>query len=178
MIGSLTGWYYIKQSAEDAKEEEISNYQYQVEDPQLISYSNGHKRWDIKSETITQPKTDDDEKVKVILKKIKDGKLYSNQGLEYEVKADKIVYFEKSKNIDLFGNVRLEEAVGDKIFADRLSWNDKTKHLKTNSGVRVEMEDGQLTAQKMDMDLEKKVIDFTGDVTMTFKVRGAQGDEK
>ncbi|MFO7818837.1 MAG: LPS export ABC transporter periplasmic protein LptC [Halanaerobacter sp.] len=179
VIASVGSWYYIKQGSESDEKEESSNYQYQVEEPQLVSYSNGHKRWDIESDTITQPRTDDDdEKVKVILKKIEEGKLYSNQRLEYKVKADEIVYFEKSKDIDLSGDVRLEEVSGDKIFADKLSWNDETKHLKTNSGVRVEMKDGQLEAQNMDLDLERRVIDFTGDVTMSFKVRGAQGDEK
>ncbi|MGM0370499.1 MAG: LPS export ABC transporter periplasmic protein LptC [Bacillota bacterium] len=172
-------WNQLKNQSEQNSEEEISEYQYQVADPQLVSYSDGNKRWDIESETITQPKTEDkEEKTKVILKKVKDGKLYSNEKLEYKVQADEIIYFEKSKNIELYGNVRLKQIAGDQIFADKLNWNDETKKLKTDSGVKVKMNDGDLSAQKMNLNLETKIIDFTDDVTMTFKVRGAQGDEE
>mgnify|MGYP006292246369 CR=1 FL=1 len=79
---------------ESDSEDEVGNYQYQVNKPQLVSYSDGEKRWDIESETITQPKTDDKEKVKVILRNIKEGKLYSNDQLKYRVDADKIIYYE------------------------------------------------------------------------------------
>lgn len=179
IVGGIVSWNYFKTKSSSDSEEKISKYQYQVDDPQLISYSNGNKRWDIESETITQPKTeDDDEKVRVILEKVKDGKLYSNNKLEYKVNANKIIYFEKNKNIELYGDVELKEISGDKIFADELQWNDKKKNLKTKTGVRVKMKDGHLSAQNMHLNLEKEVIDFTGNVTMTFKIRGAQGNEK
>ena len=168
----------LNNNSDSDSEEKVDNYQYQVNKPQLVSYSNGEKRWDIESETITQPKTDDEEQVKVILKNIKEGKLYSNDELKYRVDANEIIYYEKSKDIELHGNVSLAETKGDKMISEFFAWDEKNKNLTTDEGVTVKMKDGKLTAQRMDLDLETQIINFTGNVVMTFKVEGAENDEK
>ncbi|MGM0502164.1 MAG: LPS export ABC transporter periplasmic protein LptC [Bacillota bacterium] len=175
--GGAVGFYMLQQSKTETKED-IADYQYQVNEPQLLNYSNGSRRWHIESETITQPKVKEEEPVKIILKNIQEGKLYSQQKLEYKVDADKIVYFEQDKDIELYGNVSLVEVNGDQIFSDFFAWHEAEKKLTTDVGVTVQMDDGKLTAQKMDLDLETEVIDFSGDVSMTFKVEGAVNDEK
>ena len=175
---SFLVWSYFQSEPKSESKEELSNYQYQAQRPQLISYSAGKKRWDIKSETIIQPKTENKREIKVILKNIKEGKLYSKNQLEYKVDAAKIVYFTNSKNIELYGDVCLEEIGGDKIFSDFFKWNEEQKNLKTEEGVIIEMDNGQLSAQKMKMNLETEVIDFSSGVTMTFRVKGAERDEE
>lgn len=178
VVGAGGSYDYFKEKAALQTKEKAAQYQYQVGQPQLVSYSRGNKRWEIRAETIIQPKLAENKEIRVILQKIEEGKLYANEKLEYKVDAERIVYFEKSKNINLFGDVKLSEVAGDTIFAEQLSWHDQTKDLTTKSGVRVELKDGQLWAQKMNLDLEKKVIDFTGDVRMTFQVKGGQENEE
>ncbi|MGM0369027.1 MAG: LPS export ABC transporter periplasmic protein LptC [Bacillota bacterium] len=177
-VGVSLLWLYSNDKSKSETSDEVADYQYQVQQPQLLSYSNGEKRWHVESETITQPKSEEDSKVKVILEDIKEAKLYSNNKLKYEVDAAKIIYFEKSKDIELRGDVCLEEVNGDKIFSDFFKWDEEDKNLKTDDGVRVEMETGNLTAEKMNLDLETNIIDFTDNVRMNFQVKGADKDEK
>jgi LPS export ABC transporter protein LptC len=177
-LGAGLLWNYFNGKSESDTSDEVADYQYQVQQPQLLSYSNGEKRWHVESETITQPKSKEDSKEKVILEDIKEAKLYSNNQLKYRVDAAKITYFEESKDIELQGNVCLEEINGDKIFADSFKWDEGAKNLQTNDGVRVEMETGNLTAEKMNLDLKTNIIDFTGNVQMNFQVKGAGKDEK
>jgi len=177
-LGGGLLWNHINDKSEKETSDEVADYQYQVQQPQLISYSNGEKRWHVESETITQPKFKEDSKVKVILEDIKEAKLYSNNQLKYKVDANKIIYFEASKDIDLQGNVCLEEINGDKIFSDSFKWDEGAKNLKTDDGVRVEMGTGNLTAEKMNLDLTTNTIDFVGNVKMNFELKGAGKDEK
>lgn len=168
----------LTEESESNSPEKVGDYQYHVSKPQLISYSNGEKSWYIESETITQPKTGDDKEIKVILKNIKEGKLYANNKLKYLVDANKITYYEQSKNIELEGAVSLAETRGEKMLSDFFFWDEEQKNLTTDEGVTVKMKDGKLTAERMKLDLETQVIDFTGNVVMTFQVEGAESDEE
>ena len=168
----------LKEESTSESKEEVGDYQYQVSKPQLISYSNGEKSWYIESETITQPKAGDDEERKVILKNIKEGKLYAHNKLKYIVDANKITYYEQSKNVELQGDVSLAETGGEKVLSDFFFWDEEAKNLTTDQGVTVKMKDGKLTAKKMNLDLETQVMDFTGNVVMTFKVEGAESNEE
>ncbi|AGB42305.1 organic solvent tolerance protein OstA [Halobacteroides halobius DSM 5150] len=153
-----------------------ANYQYQITAPRLISYYQGQKRWDLAAKSIIKPK--DDKRKRTILQTVKEGKLFIDGQLEYKLTAQKIIYLVKSKNAKLVGAVKLQEIDGLKIKADKLSWVESKTELQTTSGVQVELKNGQLTAQKMKLNLKEGIIDFDQNVKFNFKIRGGNSSEE
>ncbi|PRX35732.1 LPS export ABC transporter protein LptC [Orenia metallireducens] len=174
-FASLSFFY----SNESQEEDDTSpNYQYQIDSPRVITYNNGDKRWDITANQILIPKDEDKKKeTEVILKDIQKGELFNKGEVEYTLDAEEIVYFKGSKDIKLKGNIRLDKVDGEEIRTEKLDWLDKRKEFVTDNDVKVTLDDGELFAKKMRMDVENDIIDFSGNVEMEFELKGVGSDE-
>ncbi|OCL25619.1 LPS export ABC transporter periplasmic protein LptC [Orenia metallireducens] len=165
---------------EESKEsDEVSpDYQYQINSPRVITYNKGDKRWDITANQILIPKSEDKKKEnEVILKDIQKGELFNKGEVEYTLDAEEIIYFKGTKDIKLKGNIRLDKVDGEEIKTEELDWLDKRKEFVTDTNVKVTLDDGELFAKKMRMDVENNIIDFSGEVEMEFNLKGAVSNE-
>ena len=160
---------------EVAQEEE--DYKYQVDRPRVVSYSQGEKRWDLVAKTVLEPRGEDREEGRTILRNIKEGQLFKGGSVRFHLDADEIIYYNDSKDATLKGNVKLEEVDGKKITTSHLEWVEKEGKLKTDAGVRVSLVDGELTAKEMVIDIEEDTIDFSQQVETLFSSKGVESDE-
>jgi LPS export ABC transporter protein LptC len=174
ILALLVGFLLTGEQRE--QEQTSSQFRYQVDRARVVYYQ-GQRRWDLQTESIVKPKPEEEENQQTILRNIKDGRLYDGNKLEYEVDADEIIYFEDTENMELRGNVRFKEIEGKEITADKLQWSAETEKLTTEQGVTVKLQDGKLTAEKMELDTNDKVIDFTGKIKMNFAVKGVGTNE-
>ncbi len=148
-------------------------YKYQLDYPKIVTYSKGNKEWDIDALEILVPKDEDDQKEeKIILKAIKDGKLFDNDQVKYTLDADRLVYIKDNKNIKIEGNIKLETDLGEEIQTEKLDWIDEKKEFMSDSEVVVKLKDGNLKAKSMKIDMEDDWIDFSGQVEMNFELEG------
>jgi len=169
-------FFYSNESQED--DETSPDYQYQIDSPRVITYNKGDKRWDITANQILIPKSEDEKKeTEVILKDIQNGELFNKGEVEYTLDADQIVYLKETKDIKLKGNVRLDKLDGEEIRTEKLDWLDKRKEFVTDDNVKVTLDDGELFAKKMRMDVENDIIDFSGNVEMEFDLKGDDPNE-
>lgn len=176
LIFTSLSFFYSNESQEE--DDTSPNYQYQIDSPRVITYNNGDKRWDITANQILIPKDEDKKKeTEVILKDIQKGELFNKGEVEYTLDAEEIVYFKGSKDIKLKGNIRLDKVDGEEIRTEKLDWLDKRKEFVTDNDVKVTLDDGELFAKKMRMDVENDIIDFSGNVEMEFELKGAGSDE-
>lgn len=176
LIFTSLSFFYSNESQEE--DDTSPNYQYQIDSPRVITYNNGDKRWDITANQILIPKDEDKKKeTEVILKDIQKGELFNKGEVEYTLDAEEIVYFKGSKDIKLKGNIRLDKVDGEEIRTEKLDWLDKRKEFVTDNDVKVTLDDGELFAKKMRMDVENDIIDFSGNVEMEFELKGVGSDE-
>ncbi|GAB6137326.1 LPS export ABC transporter periplasmic protein LptC [Halanaerobaculum tunisiense] len=176
LVVGLGGIIFWTQSNQSSSQKPAADYQYQVAKPKLVTYYQGAKRWDLKAASIIEPKREEKDS-RIILQEIKQGKLFRNGQLSYQLTADKIIYQPQAGQAKLQGNVTLQEVEGLEITTDRLLWSAQEDSLQTTSGVQVNLEAGELTAQEMVVDLNQKEFDFTGQVEMTFEIGGENHQE-
>lgn len=78
--------------------------------------------------------------------------------------GDKFVYDMKTKILKVEGNVRVELKDGPKIWGDRLEFNQDKQSMVIPGSVRVEMEKVKITGTDMDADLNNNRILLKKDV--------------
>ncbi len=175
----LGGIFIFWRGQPQKKEQSTADYRYQAEKPRVVSYSRGEKRWDLLAESVLEPKQEKKETQRMVLKRIKNGKLFSGGKVEYKLDADKIIYYNQSKNATLLGGVRLKQVDGQEIITSRLEWIDAEEMLATEEGVKIKLANGgQITAEKMKVNVQEEIIDLDKRVETTFVVEGADKDEK
>lgn len=175
----LGGIFIFWRGQPQKTEETTTKYRYQAEQPRVISYSAGEKRWDLLAKSILEPKEEKKETQKMILKQIKDGKLFTGGKVEYKLDADKIIYYNQSKNATLIGNIRLKQVDGQQIMTSKLEWLNSEEILTTEQGVKIELAGGgQITAEKMKVNVQEEIINLDNQVETTFVIEGDDEDEE
>ncbi|GAB6099456.1 hypothetical protein JCM16358_13350 [Halanaerocella petrolearia] len=174
MIGGVV-WLGSQQNTSSNSD---STYQYQINEPRLISYQQGEKRWDLQAEEIVEPKVDKKEQQKTILQRIKEGKYFSQDRLKYTLTADQVIHFSDSKDMILKGNIVLQERDGEQIKTSKLKWLSEEKELSTTNKVEVKLTNSRLKAQQMTVKVEENIIDFKDQVEMTFQIKERDSDEE
>lgn len=178
LIVSMTAFLYFKVSKDEDKKGEAPKYNYQVKKPQVISYEKGEKRWDIKADNVLEPKIKENQKEKIILNDIRDGKLFEDGEIKYHLEVKKIIYFSKSEDMNLRGNIKLISDEGEEIRTERLDWKDESKEFLSDDGVNVKLKSANISAKRMKMDTENEIMDFDSGVEMTFEIEGVGNDEE
>ncbi len=167
LIGLILAIGYFWEEGEEFSHED--DYRYRVGDPQIRSYEAGELRWNIVGSELKETNNDS---AKMILEDITKAELLSQQRTVYEIFAEQGVFYRDSEDLDLLNNVILRDRFDDEIKTDELFYSNEEHQLTTESGVEVIMDEANILAPKMIIDIEQDIIDFSGGVEMNFEIKG------
>ncbi|MBL7158395.1 MAG: LPS export ABC transporter periplasmic protein LptC [Candidatus Omnitrophica bacterium] len=92
---------------------------------------------------------------------------YDKETIFY-LKADKAIYNRKTKNIELFDNIKGNSSDGGEIFANYAIWNSATEEITTDSFVTVKKENMTCTGRGALTKPKLKWVRFNTDVLVDF----------
>ncbi|MFO8052676.1 MAG: LPS export ABC transporter periplasmic protein LptC [Candidatus Omnitrophota bacterium] len=93
---------------------------------------------------------------------------YYTKGDTISVKSNKARLNQKSQNIQLDGDVLIENKEGWNLKTDHLDWQRKENYIKTESPVRTERDEFLVKAKGLYADSQLKKADFKKDVQVTY----------
>jgi LPS export ABC transporter protein LptC len=136
-----------------------------MEDVHLVGLGHAGKLWSVKVGKIEIARNSSGAK----LKGVTDGKIYSKGKVALQVRAGEATCNINSRNLLLSEGISIEGTDGQKLVAERATWNSANSILRTNGRVIFQSELSQLTADSLVMDLRAKQLDMWN-VRMSLKV--------
>ena len=136
-----------------------------MEDARLVGLGRAGKLWSVKVGKIEIARNSSSAK----LKEVTGGKIYSKGKVALQVQAGEATCDINSRNLLLLGGISIEGTDGQKLVAERATWNSANSTLRTSGKVIFQSELSLLTADSLVMDLRAKQLDMWN-VRMRLKV--------
>ena len=153
------------------EKEEVTNQKkgetwYQMSGISIIGHKDGQKDWLLKINKIK----DSGEKI-AILKDLEHGEIYEDNEVKYLLTADSGEYNRTTENFTLTHNVVIKSAKDEDevMHTDEMRYHQDRKILKTGNVV-AKNENMTIRADKMELDVDNDLYNFTGNAIMEFTI--------
>ncbi len=140
-----------------------------IEKGTVVGIKQGKKEWEIEADKISLG----EDRKKTIFEQINRATIFKESKPHLQVQLNKCIADMESNSMELIGDVIIESEEGDILKGDRFFWDSKNEKLTSIEPVEVIAKDNRITADQFSTDIELNNLEFSGNVNVTIKLKGA-----
>jgi LPS export ABC transporter protein LptC len=140
-----------------------------IEKGTVVGIKQGKKEWEIEADKISLG----EDRKKTIFEQINRATIFKESKPHLQVQLNKCIADMDSNSMELIGDVIIESEEGDILKGDRFFWDSKNEKLTSIEPVEVIAKDNRITADQFFTDIELNNLEFSGNVNVTIKLKGA-----
>jgi LPS export ABC transporter protein LptC len=140
-----------------------------IEKGTVVGIKQGKKEWEIEADKISLG----EDRKKTIFEQINRATIFKESKPHLQVQLNKCIADMESNSMELIGDVIIESEEGDILKGDRFFWDSKNEKLTSIEPVEVIAKDNRITADQFFTDIELNNLEFSGNVNVTIKLKGA-----
>jgi LPS export ABC transporter protein LptC len=140
-----------------------------IEKGTVVGIKQGKKEWEIEADKISLG----EDRKKTIFEQINRATIFKESKPHLQVQLNKCIADMDSNSMELIGDVVIESEEGDILKGDRFFWDSKNEKLSSIEPVEVIAKDNRVTADQFSTDTELNNLEFSGNVNVTIKLKGA-----
>lgn len=135
----------------------------------VVGIKQGKKEWEIEADKISLG----EDRKKTIFEQINRATIFKENKPHLQVQLNKCIADMDSNSIELIGDVVIESEEGDILKGNWFFWDSKNEKLTSIEPVEVIAKDNRITADQFSTDIELNNLEFSGNVNVTIKLKGA-----
>jgi LPS export ABC transporter protein LptC len=140
-----------------------------IEKGTVVGIKQGKKEWEIEADKISLG----EDRKKTIFEQINRATIFKENKPHLQVQLNKCIADMDSNSIELIGDVVIESEEGDILKGNWFFWDSKNEKLSSIEPVEVIAKDNRITAEQFSTDIELNNLEFSGNVNVTIKLKGA-----
>ena len=140
-----------------------------IEKGTVVGIKQGKKEWEIEADKISLG----EDRKKTIFEQINRATIFKESKPHLQVQLNKCIADMDSNSIELIGDVVIESEEGDILKGNWFFWDSKNEKLSSIEPVEVIAKDNRVTADQFSTDIELNNLEFSGNVNVTIKLKGA-----
>jgi LPS export ABC transporter protein LptC len=140
-----------------------------IEKGTVVGIKQGKKEWEIEADKISLG----EDRKKTIFEQITRATIFKDSKPHLQVQLNKCIADMDSNSMELIGDVVIESEEGDILKGDRFFWDSINEKLTSLEPVEVIAKDNRITADQFSTDMELNNLEFSGNVNVTIKLKGA-----
>jgi LPS export ABC transporter protein LptC len=140
-----------------------------IEKGTVVGIKQGKKEWEIEADKISLG----EDRKKTIFEQINRATIFKESKPHLEVQLNQCIADMDSNSMELIGDVVIESEEGDILKGNWFFWDSKNEKLSSIEPVEVIVKDNRITADQFSTDIELNSLEFSGNVNVTIKLKGA-----
>jgi LPS export ABC transporter protein LptC len=140
-----------------------------IEKGTVVGIKQGKKEWEIEADKISLG----EDRKKTIFEQINRATIFKESKPHLQVQLNKCIADMDSNSMELIGDVVIESEEGDILKGNWFFWDSKNEKLSSIEPVEVIAKDNRITADQFSTDIELNNLEFSGNVNVTIKLKGA-----
>ena len=140
-----------------------------IEKCSVVGIKQGKKEWEIEADKISLG----EDRKKTIFEQINIATIFKDSKPHLEIQLKQCIADMGSNSMELIGDVVIESEEGDILKGDRFFWDSINEKLTSLEPVEVIAKDNRITADQFSTDMELNNLEFSGNVNVTIKLKGA-----
>ena len=140
-----------------------------IEKGTVVGIKQGKKEWEIEADKISLG----EDRKKTIFEVIKRAVIFKDSKPHLQIQLNKCIADMDSNSMELIGDVVIESEEGDILKGDRFFWDSKKEKLTSIEPVEVIAKENRIIASQFSTDIELNNLEFSGNVNVTIKLKGA-----
>jgi LPS export ABC transporter protein LptC len=140
-----------------------------IEKGTVVGIKQGKKEWEIEADKISLG----EDRKKTIFEQINRATIFKESKPHLEIQLNKCIADMDSNSMELIGDVVIESEEGDILKGDRFFWDSKNEKLTSIEPVEVIAKENRIIASQFSTDIELNNLEFSGNVNVTIKLKGA-----
>ena len=140
-----------------------------IEKGTVVGIKQGKKEWEIEADKISLG----EDREKTIFEVIKRAVIFKDSKPHLQIQLNKCIADMDSNSMELIGDVIIESEEGDILKGDRFFWDSKKEKLTSIEPVEVIAKENRIIANQFSTDIELNNLEFSGNVNVTIKLKGA-----
>jgi len=140
-----------------------------IEKGTVVGIKQGKKEWEIEADKISLG----EDRKKTIFEVIKRAVIFKDSKPHLQIQLNKCIADMDSNSMELIGDVIIESEEGDILKGDRFFWDSKKEKLTSIEPVEVIAKENRIIASQFSTDIELNNLEFSGNVNVTIKLKGA-----
>jgi LPS export ABC transporter protein LptC len=140
-----------------------------IEKGMVVGIKQGKKEWEIEADKISLG----EDRKKTIFEQITRATIFKESKPHLQVQLNKCIADMDSNSMELIGDVIIESEEGDILKGNWFFWDSKNEKLSSIEPVEVIAKDNRITADQFSTDIELNNLEFSGNVKVTIKLKGA-----
>jgi LPS export ABC transporter protein LptC len=140
-----------------------------IEKGTVVGIKQGKKEWEIEADKISLG----EDRKKTIFEQITRATIFKDSKPHLQVQLNKCIADMDSNSMELIGDVVIESEEGDILKGNWFFWDSKNEKLSSIEPVEVIAKDNRITADQFSTDIELNNLEFSGNVNVTIKLKGA-----
>jgi LPS export ABC transporter protein LptC len=140
-----------------------------IEKGTVVGIKQGKKEWEIEADKISLG----EDRKKTIFEQINRATIFKESKPHLQVQLNKCIADMDSNSMELIGDVVIESEEGDILKGNWFFWDSKNEKLSSIEPVEVIAKDNRITADQFFTDIELNNLEFSGNVNVTIKLKGA-----
>jgi len=140
-----------------------------IEKGTVAGIKQGKKEWEIEADKISLG----EDRKKTIFEQINRATIFKENKPHLQVQLNQCIADMESNSMELIGDVVIKSEEGDILKGDRFFWDSKNEKLTSIEPVEVIAKENRITADQFFTDIELNNLEFSGNVNVTIKLKGA-----
>jgi len=140
-----------------------------IEKGTVVGIKQGKKEWEIEADKISLG----EDRKKTIFEQINRATIFKESKPHLQVQLNKCIADMDSNSMELIGDVVIESEEGDILKGNWFFWDSKNEKLSSIEPVEVIAKDNRVTADQFSTDIDLNNLEFSGNVNVTIKLKGA-----
>jgi LPS export ABC transporter protein LptC len=140
-----------------------------IEKGTVVGIKQGKKEWEIEADKISLG----EDRKKTIFEQINRATIFKESKPHLQVQLNQCIADMDSNSMELIGDVIIESEEGDILKGDRFFWDSKKEKLTSIEPVEVIAKENRIIANQFSTDIELNNLEFSGNVNVTIKLKGA-----
>ena len=140
-----------------------------IEKGTVAGIKQGKKEWEIEADKISLG----EDRKKTIFEQINRATIFKENKPHLQVQLNQCIADMESNSMELIGDVVIKSEEGDILKGDRFFWDSKNEKLTSIEPVEVIAKENRITADQFSTDIELNNLEFSGNVNVTIKLKGA-----
>ena len=140
-----------------------------IEKGTVVGIKQGKKEWEIEADKISLG----EDRKKTIFEQINRATIFKESKPHLQVQLNQCIADMDSNSMELIGDVIIESEEGDILKGDRFFWDSKKEKLTSIEPVEVIAKENRIIASQFSTDIELNNLEFSGNVNVTIKLKGA-----
>jgi len=140
-----------------------------IEKGTVAGIKQGKKEWEIEADKISLG----EDRKKTIFEQINRATIFKENKPHLQVQLNQCIADMESNSMELIGDVVIKSEEGDILKGDRFFWDSKNEKLTSIEPVEVIAKENRIIANQFSTDIELNNLEFSGNVKVTIKLKGA-----